>query len=99
MHTHTLKGAPRTPTKVNAAVLPWLREHGREDNYFLHIQYWDPHRSYAVDQKWIRSSATIRHRRGPDEKAIAQHQANYGPFLGERTLPLRRDGKDRSPRC
>jgi arylsulfatase A-like enzyme len=94
MHTHTLKGGAENADEVNAAVLPWLREHGSQDNYFLHIQYWDPHRSYTVEQRWIDLFRGDPPPAWPDEEAIAQHQANYGPFSASELFPF---GNGKSP--
>jgi hypothetical protein len=53
-HAHTLKGGGETAAKVNAAVLPRLKANGRKDNWFLHVQYWDPHRNYKVGRERMR---------------------------------------------
>lgn len=33
---------------VNALALPWLARHAAQDNWFLHVNYWDPHTPYTV---------------------------------------------------
>lgn len=43
IHKFSTKNGLETADEVNAAVIPWLQSHGREENYFLHINYWDPH--------------------------------------------------------
>jgi arylsulfatase A-like enzyme len=43
VHAFSLKLGFEDASEVNAAVLPWLRAHGRDENWFLHVQYWDPH--------------------------------------------------------
>ena len=52
-HTFTLRVGTENADEVNAAVLPWLKAHGREENYFLHIQYWDPHTLYTCPQAYV----------------------------------------------
>lgn len=33
---------------VTPTVLKWLTQHAQEDNWFLHINYWDPHTPYRA---------------------------------------------------
>lgn len=87
VHTPTLKQGAEIAEEVNAAVLPWLRAHGRDDNWFLHVQYWDPHRNYTVEPRWIDVIAGDPIPDWPDEEAIAQHQANSGPFTASELFP------------
>ena len=96
-HTHTLKRGSENADEVNAAVIPWLAAHGQKDNWFLHIQYWDPHRNYTVEQQWIDLIADEPPPAWPDDAAIAQHQANYGPFSASQLFPQRQDGQSPVP--
>lgn len=52
VHTHTLKSGTENADEVNDAVLPWIRNHGLEEDYFLHIQYWDPHGNYTYPKEY-----------------------------------------------
>lgn len=36
--------------QVNAPALEWLGRHAREDNWFLHVNYWDPHTPYRTPE-------------------------------------------------
>lgn len=98
MHSPTLRQGEENADEVNAAVIPWLRRHGAEDDYFLHVHYWDPHRDYTFDdqgggQDWIDLIATEPPPAWPDDEAIAAHQANYGPFTASELFPFRADGE------
>jgi len=53
VHSFTLKGGAENADEVNGEVLPWLRAHGREEDYFLHIQYWDAHGFYTYPEEYI----------------------------------------------
>ena len=66
--------------EVTPHVLDWLRRKGREDNWFLHVHYWDPHTPYRapaefgnpfkdvpLPDSWI------------DEEVFAQHLLHVGP--------------------
>lgn len=80
MHSHSLKGGNETAEEVNAGLIPWLEAHGAEDHVFLHVQYWDPHRNYTIDQSWIDQVRDDPRPAWPDADAIASHQDNAGPF-------------------
>lgn len=87
MHTPSLKMGAENADEVNAELLPWLHRHGAEDDYFLHVQYWDPHRNYTVGQEWIDLFAGEPLPEWPDEETIAAHQDNYGPFTASELFP------------
>lgn len=93
LYTPSLKMGDEVADEVNAAVLPWLERYGAEDDYFLHVQYWDPHRNYFVGRDWVEMFADDPPPDWPDEEAIAGHQANYGPFTASELFPQVADGK------
>ncbi|MVO98411.1 sulfatase [Paenibacillus lutrae] len=79
VHTHTLKEGNEDADEVNAAVIPWLRSHGTEENYFLHIQYWDPHTLYTYPQEFAEQWREHPAKPYPTEEEIAAHQADRFP--------------------
>lgn len=95
MHTPTLKQGAEDADEVIDAVLPWLESNGAQDNYFVHIQLWDPHRDYTVDRRWAEHFADEPPPGWPDEEAIASHQGNYGPFTASELFP----GRDGTSPC
>ena len=97
MHNPTLKQGEENADEINAELIPWLREHGAEDDYFLHVHYWDPHRNYTLEQRWIDLVATGPPPDWPDETAIATHQATYGPFTASELFPFQADGRSPVP--
>ena len=97
VHTPTLKMGNEKADEINALLLPWLQKHGAEDNYFLHVQYWDPHRNYTVGQEWADLFADEPPPNWPDEEAIAAHQTSYGPFTASELFPMSPRGKSPVP--
>jgi choline-sulfatase len=93
VHTHTLKKGNEDADEVMAAVLPWLKRHGREDNYFLHLQLWDPHRNYTMPLEYQEMFKDDTPPAWPDEDAIQMHQDNYAPFSARMLFP----GNEKSP--
>jgi len=96
LHTFTNKCGQETADEVNAAVLPWLAEHGAEDDYFVHIHYWDIHSHYRISERWARLFEGEPAPDWPDEAAIAAHQAVYGPRTA-RDLYTGYADEDRAP--
>jgi arylsulfatase A-like enzyme len=65
---------------VNGAAISWIRRHAQEDNWFLHINYWDPHNDYFEPKEWVERAAEAGPPPAwPDEDAIASHREVYGP--------------------
>lgn len=65
---------------VNRAAFRWLDQHAQEDNWFLHVNYWEPHTDYVQPIEWLeRAAAAGPAPAWPDDEAIARHQDIYGP--------------------
>jgi arylsulfatase A-like enzyme len=64
---------------VNAAARPWLERHAREDNWFLHLNYWDPHTPYRTPDSYPNP---FEHDPPPawhTEAVRSEHWAGFGP--------------------
>ncbi len=84
--------------QINPRACEWLERHHDEDNWFLHINYWEPHTDYIQDPSWTATAASLGPVGSwPDEATIAAHADIYGPssaldlrysgFLGGLTPP------------
>lgn len=93
VHTHTLKKGDENADEVMEAVLPWLEEHGKEDNYFLHMQLWDPHRQYTMPEEYTEVFKNDPPPSWPDEEAIENQQDSYAPYGAQMLFP----GSNKSP--
>lgn len=87
VHAHTLKKGSENADEVMDAVVPWIKRHGQEDRYFLHVQLWDPHRNYTMPKRYQNLYAGEPAPDWPDEAAIAEHQDNYAPFSAAMLFP------------
>lgn len=38
--------------EINASALPWLEANAEQDNWFLHVNYWDPHTAYSTPEDY-----------------------------------------------
>lgn len=65
---------------VNRVAQDWLRRHGREDNWLLHVNYWEPHTPYLISAEWVeRAAESGPAPPWPDEAAVREHAEIYGP--------------------
>ena len=37
---------------VTPTALDWIESHGSDDNWYLHINYWDPHTPYRAPEEF-----------------------------------------------
>ncbi len=44
------KGGMESAEEVSPAVMDWLGRNARTDNWFLHVNYWDPHTPYRAPE-------------------------------------------------
>jgi len=83
-HTPNLKGGAETAEEVNAPLLRWLKHNATRENYFLHINYWDVHRTYKMDASWAdRFEGYPVEQAWPGETAIKEHQKIEGSFTAQ----------------
>lgn len=74
------KGGGESAEEVTALVLDWLERHGKEDNWFIHMNMWDPHTPYRAPLKFGEPFKDI-----PlcddwiDDEVFAQHRKHIGP--------------------
>ncbi|MBO0834656.1 MAG: sulfatase [Actinobacteria bacterium] len=65
---------------INRVGLDWIRRHAAEDNWYLHLTYWEPHTPYLEPAEWMaRAAESGPAPAWPDEAAIAAHAEIYGP--------------------
>lgn len=65
---------------VTGVALDWIRSHAHEDDWLLHVQYWEPHIPYVEPSEYVRRAAEAGPPPSwPDAAAIREHQEIYGP--------------------
>ena len=66
--------------EINAVAFDWLRRHAHEDDWYLHLTYWEPHTNYQTGPEWTeRAAASGPPPAWPDQAAIDGHAEVYGP--------------------
>ena len=71
-------GTERADTVVPVAER-WLRAHGREDDWLLVINFWDPHIPYDTPLEYGNPVADDPAPDWPTEEVIREHRKGYGP--------------------
>ncbi|MEI8242831.1 MAG: sulfatase [bacterium] len=44
----TGKGGMESAEEITPVALDWIRRHAKEENWYLHVNYWDPHTPYRA---------------------------------------------------
>lgn len=52
MHNHTGKGGNESAEEIEPVALKWLDDHGADDNWMLHVNFWDPHTPYRAPEEF-----------------------------------------------
>lgn len=91
---NTGKGGMESAEEVTPTVLDWIHRNARDDNWFLHVNYWDPHTPYRAPTSfgnpfandplpaWLTEDVLRRHR-----EAIGPHTAREIYMYDNRTRP------------
>jgi choline-sulfatase len=99
-HLVSLKGGNEDAHEVNAWVLPWLAQNARREDWFVHLNYWDPHTLYTEPVSYLEQMARHPAPAWPDAATLEAQQALTG-IRTPRTLwgmnPHEAFGKSRVP--
>ncbi len=94
---NTGKGGMESAEEVQPVIEEWLQRRAAADNWFLHLNYWDPHTPYRVpaDQPdWFAEEPAAR---WITEEVFARHLQKVGPHSA-RELQMWSDRSDWAPR-
>ncbi len=78
MHNPGRGGMERAEEVVPTA-LEWLDRHGEEDNWFLHVNVWDPHTPYRTPEEFGNPFKDAPLPDWIDQDAINRQLRSYGP--------------------
>ena len=83
---------------VSPVVLDWIERNGGEDDWFLHVNYWDPHTPYRAPAEFGNPFADEPLVDWPDEKAVKEHQQAVGPHCAREIMMYDSDDDPEFPR-
>ncbi len=73
------KGGSESAEEVTPTVLKWIQQHAKEDNWFLYVNYWDPHTPYRVPESFGNPFADDPLPSWITEDVLEQHKKKVGP--------------------
>jgi choline-sulfatase len=76
---NTGKGGMESAEEVTPTVLDWINRNGRDDNWFLHVNYWDPHTPYRAPESFGNPFAVDPLPAWLTEDVLREHRAAVGP--------------------
>ncbi len=65
--------------EVAPIAVRWLEEHAREENWYLHVNFWDPHTPYRTPLAYGNPFADDPAPEWLTDEQIALHRQSYGP--------------------
>lgn len=76
---NTGQGGMESAEEVTPTVLDWLQRNARSDNWFLHVNYWDPHTPYRAPAQFGNPFADDPLPDWLSEETLQRHRAMVGP--------------------
>ena len=83
------KGGMETADEVMPLALDWLEKNGKDDNWFLHINIWDPHTPYRTPLNYGNPFDDAPHPSWLKEETLRRHREMYGPHSARTPHDLR----------
>ncbi len=78
MH-NTGKSGMESAEEVTPTVLKWIEENAEEDNWFLHLNYWDSHTPYRAPEEFGNPFAGDPLPEWLTEEVLEKHREKVGP--------------------
>lgn len=76
---NTGQGGMESAEKVTPVALDWINRHGSEEDWFLHVNYWDPHTPYRAPESFGNPFADDPLPVWLTEETLAKHRQMVGP--------------------
>jgi arylsulfatase A-like enzyme len=76
---NTGKHGMESAEEVTPTVLRWIRQNAKEDNWFLYVNYWDPHTPYRAPESFGNPFENDPLPSWITEDVLAEHMKKVGP--------------------
>jgi arylsulfatase A-like enzyme len=86
LHNPARKRGNESAEEVTPTVMKWLDEHAADDNWFLHVNYWDAHTPYRAPAEFGNPFENEPLPPWPDAEAVAAHQLVAGPHSAREVM-------------
>jgi choline-sulfatase len=80
------KGGMESAEEVTPLALDWIERHASEDNWFLHVNYWDPHTPYRAPADFGDPFASEPLPGWLTEEVRQQQWLGYGPHSAQEPM-------------
>lgn len=80
---NTGKGGNENADEINAKALPWLGANAEREDWFLHVNYWDPHTAYSTPEGYGNPFANEAPPAWYSEETRRKHWDAYGPLSAQ----------------
>lgn len=77
-HLTSLKNGDEDAPEVNELALPWLERFSRTEDWFMHLNYWDPHTLYTEPVAYMHEMSRHPAPQWPDAETIREQQSLTG---------------------
>jgi choline-sulfatase len=77
-HLESLKNGDEEAHEVNEVFLPWLERNAKNENWFVHLNYWEPHTYYTQPKTYCDFAAQYPAPEWPDAATIERQQRDTG---------------------
>lgn len=84
---HAKRGQERAD-EMTPPVLDWLDRRGRDDNWLVHVNFWDPHTTYRTPKDYGNPFADQPLPAWHTEELLRAHCASWGPHSAMETVPF-----------
>ncbi|MBT3274108.1 MAG: sulfatase, partial [Spirochaetales bacterium] len=95
---NTGKGGIESAEEVTPTVLDWITRKGGDDDWYLHINYWDPHTPYRAPQDFGNPFADEPLPEWLTDEVVASHQSLSGPHTALDIMMYNGDDDPQFPR-
>jgi choline-sulfatase len=83
MHDPAGKGGGESAEEITPAALDWIARNAADDNWFLHINIWDPHTPYRAPAEFGNPFENDPLPEWLTEDVLARHQKTVGPHTSQ----------------
>ncbi|MGF1448836.1 MAG: sulfatase [Opitutales bacterium] len=91
------EGGMEGAEQVSPLAVDWIERHAQQDNWFLHMNFWDPHTPYRVPQDYGEPFANDPLPAWYTEDVRRQHWEGIGPHSAREVLGWEPAGHLRTP--
>ncbi len=95
---NTLGGGSESAEQVTPSAMKWIEDNGQDDNWFLHVNYWDPHTPYRAPKEFGNPFENEPLPEWLSEEKVKEHQQAIGPHTAREVMMYNSEADPRFPR-